>query len=187
MDLPWGDEKSKQFITNVGIITTDGPIGPNIMAAEWTHHISYNPGLIAVCIHKSNNGTVENILKTKQFGVNIAATDQTILSSLSGGSKGTDTNKIAAAQELGFKFYKAKKIKTLMVEGAALNIECTLVKKILLGSHIMFVGEAVDATSNKEKTPLAYHQQRYGEVSFLPKASDEERTHFKKILEKHKK
>ncbi len=50
MNLPWGDEKSNKFVTNVGLITSNGPYGHNIMAAEWTHHISYNPGLIAVCI-----------------------------------------------------------------------------------------------------------------------------------------
>ena len=31
MDLPWGDEKTIQFITNVGLITTKGPFGDNIM------------------------------------------------------------------------------------------------------------------------------------------------------------
>ena len=41
-----------QFLTNVGLITSDGPYGPNVMAAEWTHHISYSPGLIAVNIHR---------------------------------------------------------------------------------------------------------------------------------------
>ena len=50
MDLPWGDDCSKKFVTNVGLITSDGPHGPNIMACEWTHHVSYSPGLIAVCI-----------------------------------------------------------------------------------------------------------------------------------------
>ena len=50
MDIPWGDENSKQFITNVGIVATNGPNGYNIMACEWTHLVSYRPGLVAVCI-----------------------------------------------------------------------------------------------------------------------------------------
>ena len=32
MDLVWGDEKTRQFITNVGLVTTSGPFGHNIMA-----------------------------------------------------------------------------------------------------------------------------------------------------------
>ena len=68
MDLPWGDEISNKFITNVGLITSDGPFGADVMACEWTHHISYSPGLIAVCICvRSNNyelacGTGYNII-----------------------------------------------------------------------------------------------------------------------------
>ena len=31
MDLPWGDEKTVQFVTNVGLITSDGQHGQNIV------------------------------------------------------------------------------------------------------------------------------------------------------------
>jgi flavin reductase (DIM6/NTAB) family NADH-FMN oxidoreductase RutF len=48
MDLQWNDRRTRQFLTNVGLITTNGPLGPDIMAAEWTHHISYSPSLISV-------------------------------------------------------------------------------------------------------------------------------------------
>ena len=47
MDLSWNDRKTRQFVTNVGLITSEGPLGPNIMAAEWIHHISYSPSLVA--------------------------------------------------------------------------------------------------------------------------------------------
>ena len=46
MDLPWGDEKTTKFVTNVGLITSNGPYGYNIIAAEWTHQVSYSPSLI---------------------------------------------------------------------------------------------------------------------------------------------
>src|SRR3989344_1725210 len=109
MDLPWGDEKTVQFITNVGLITSTGPYGDNIMAAEWTHHVSYSPGLIAVCIGL-NKATLENIRATKEFGVSIAATDQNVIASVAGGSSGKNVDKIKALKELGFKFYRANKI-----------------------------------------------------------------------------
>ena len=186
MDLPWGDEKTKQFVTNVGLITSNGPIGDNIMAAEWTHHISYNPGLIAVCINPSD-ATHENTSKTKEFGVNICANDQAVMSSIAGGSTGRKVDKIKVLRELGFKFYKAKKIKTLMVEGAVLNVECKVIKEIPLGDHTMFIGEVLDAKLNKDKIPLAYHNLMYGTVAFnIPKPSQEEREKFAKIVEKYK-
>ena len=187
MDLPWGDEKTVQFITNVGLITSNGKHGYNIMACEWTHLISYNPGLIAICI-RPGKATYENILKSKKFGVSIASTDQNVLASIAGGSSGKDINKIEALKELGFKFYKAKKINTFMVEGAVLNFECKLIKKLKPGTHVIFIGEIISINFNKEKTPIAYHMGKYGTVvHHISKPSDEEREKFKQVVAKHRK
>ena len=128
MDLPWGDERTKKFVTNVGLITSNGPYGYDIMAAEWTHHVSYSPGLIAACINRKD-ATNANIAKSKEFGVSLCASNQNVLSSIAGGSSGKNVNKIEALKELGFKFFKAKKINVLMAEGAAMNAECRLYKK----------------------------------------------------------
>ena len=81
LDLPWNSEISNRFITNVGLITSDGHFGSNVMACEWTYHISYRPGLIAVCI-RPNDATHENIRQTKEFGVNRCSTDQSVMSSV---------------------------------------------------------------------------------------------------------
>ena len=78
MELSWNDRRTRQFLTNVGLITTDGPYGPNVMAAEWTHHLSYSPSLIAINV-RGDDATAENIDHSKEFGVNLAADDQNIL------------------------------------------------------------------------------------------------------------
>jgi len=187
MDLPWGDETTKQFITNVGLITSDGPFGPNVMACEWTHHISYRPGLIAVCIDP-NDATHTNIKETKEFGVNLCATDQTILSSAAGNNSGKVIDKIKALEELGFKFIKAKQIKPLMIKGAVLNVECKLFKEIPLGDHTMFVGEVVQASVNPGKEPVVYHQGKYWQIGQnILDPSSEELKKIKKIVQKFKK
>ncbi len=51
MDLPYSDERSSKFVTNVGLITSFGPHGHNIMAAEWTHRVSYSLGIIVVIVN----------------------------------------------------------------------------------------------------------------------------------------
>ncbi len=187
MDLPWGDEKSINFITNVGLITSHGPFGSNVMAAEWTHHISYSPGLIAVCI-RPTDATHDNIRKTKEFGVNICATDQSVMSSIAGGYSGKDYNKVSALKKLGFEFYKANKIKPEMIKGAVMNAECKLLKEIPLGDHIMFVGEVVEASNNRDKEPLAYHKGKYWIMdNNVEKPSHEEREKTKKVVDKFKK
>jgi flavin reductase (DIM6/NTAB) family NADH-FMN oxidoreductase RutF len=185
MDLPWGDERCKKFITNVGLVTSNGPNGENIMACEWTHHISYSPGLIAVCL-RSGKATHENISETKEFGVSITATDQSIMASVAGGSSGKDVDKIRALEELGFKFCKAKKINTLMVEGAVVNIECKLVEKLDLGSHTMFVGEVQEATLNDGKEPLAYHGGKYFKIGEqIGKPSEDVLQKIKELVKKY--
>lgn len=186
MDLPWGDERTIQFVTNVGLITSNGSYGDNIMAAEWTHHISYSPGLIAVCI-RSNDATYDNIQQTKEFGVNICASDQATVSNISGIYTRKEVDKINALKELEFKFYKANKIKTLMLEGAVVNIECKLVKEIPFGSHTMFVGEVVETLLNPDKEPLAYNKGKYWLLDKnIPKPSAEELEKINKIINKFK-
>lgn len=187
MDLPWGDEKTVQFITNVGLITSNGPYGDNIMSAEWTHHVSYSPGLVAVCIGH-NKATLENIKNTKEFGISMAATDQNVMASVAGGSSGKNIDKIGALKELGFKFYKAKKINALMAGGAVLSIECRLLKDVELGDHVMMVGEVLESSLNKGKEPLAYHKLKYWKIGEnIPKPQQEELERIKAIVEKHAK
>lgn len=184
--LSYGSEAARKFVTNVGLITTNGTFGHDIMACEWTHHISYNPSLIAVSV-SPKHATYENIENRGEFGVNIASIDQSVMSSISGGVSGREIDKIGVLEELGFKFYEAKKIDVLMVEDASANIECKLIKKMDIGDHTMFVGEAIEVSVTNNK-PLVYHNGKYGQVTFnIPKPSEEERNRFNAIIQKHRK
>jgi len=186
MNLQWGDERTKQFVTNIGLITSNGPYGHNIMAAEWTHHVSYEPGLIAVCI-RPDDATHANIEKSKEFGVSLAAHDQNVLSSIAGGNTGKQVNKIEALKEFGFKFFKAKKINVMLVEGASMIVECKLVKKIKLGDHTTFIGEVVEVYP-VGKEPLIYHSQKYWKFGQrVEKPEQEELDRIAKVVEKHRK
>jgi flavin reductase (DIM6/NTAB) family NADH-FMN oxidoreductase RutF len=186
MKLPWNDPRSNKFATSIGLITSNGPHGHNIMACEWTHHLSYDPGLVAVSIGPTKT-TVENIRASKEFGVNLCANDHSILSSVAGGYSGSKYDKINALKELGFQFYNANKIKTLMVKGASLNMECKLFQEITFGDHIMFIGEAVDAIHNPEKQSLIYHDGKYWSLQSLTKISQEERERIRKVIDNYRK
>ena len=187
MDIPWGSEPAKKFVTNVGLITSSGPHGDNIMSAEWTHQVSYQPGLILISL-KTTEATYENIIKSKEFGVNLSAQDQNVLASVAGGSSGKNVDKIAVLKELGFKFFKAKKINALMVEGAALNVECKLVNKIEVGDHVAFIGEAVEVYPITEKEPLVYHGQKFWKFGEnIPRPPENEMNKIKALVEKHTK
>ncbi len=187
MELKWGDFRTGQFVTSAGLITSNGPHGQNIETVEWTHHVSYEPGIIVACI-RPTDATHENIQQTKEFGVNIATTSQATIASVSGNNTGKDTDKIKALKELGFKFYKAKRIGCLMVEGAALNAECKLQKSITIGDHTMFIGEVIEATANENTMPLAYHQRKFWVLEKnTEKPSQAELEKIKKVVEKNRK
>ena len=155
------DNVHRYFATTVGLITTKGSRGRNVMAAEWTMHVSYDPMLIAVFVHDSP--TYWNIQETHVFGVNIASEDQAELVNISGGYSGSEIDKLGIPGI--FETYSAKHIDVPMIRGCALSAECraTTIEKI--GDHIMVVGEAVSARVDENKFPLIYTRGNYRRLS----------------------
>ncbi len=162
VDLKWEDPRSSKFVTNAGLILSRGEIGDNIMAAEWTHHVSYSPGLIAVCINKENPATRLNIEETKEFTVHLASTEQNVIANLAGNNTGAEIDKIALLKEIGYKFSPAKKVQTLVLEGASFTAECKLKEKIDIGgSHVLFIGEIVELYPENDKESLVYYKRKF--------------------------
>lgn len=187
MDLSWDDRRTRQFLTNVALVTSDGPRGPNIMAAEWTHHVSYAPSLIVVNI-RANDATAENINSSKEFGINLASEDQNILCSIAGKYTGKQVDKITVFRDFGVVFYEAKMIKAPMIKGAAMNAECKLVKQEVLGDHIMFVGEVVEISADENIRPLVYHNGKYWKLGDnIAKPPSEILHRIQKIADKRRK
>ena len=187
MDMTWGDEKSSRFVTNVGLITSNGPHGNNVMAAEWTRHISYSPGLVMVNV-RPGKATHDNILKTKEFGISIAASDQGVFASVAGKVSGKEVDKISVLKDLGFKFFKGKNTNVLLVEGAVLKLECKLIKKIQLGSHTAFIGEIVESYPLEDKEPLIYYKRKYWKFGEqIQTLNEEDLKRISELIEKHKK
>jgi flavin reductase (DIM6/NTAB) family NADH-FMN oxidoreductase RutF len=145
----------RYFATTVGLITTDGKHGRNVMAAEWTMQISYEPMLIAIFIHDSP--TLWNIRDTRAFGVNIASDGQAELVNIAGGYSGTELDKLGIPGT--FETYRGKNVP--MVKECALNAECKVHSIQEMGDHVMVVGEAEHATFDEKKSPLIYTRGNY--------------------------
>lgn len=186
MNIEWGSPEALKFVTNVGLITSHGPHSDNIMSAEWTHQISYAPGLIAICLTDSRK-TLENIKETKVFGVNLASVDQNVLCSIAGGSHGDEVDKISVAKESGFKFYRGSKIPCLMVSGSSLNVECKVVETKVHGDHVMIIGEVLDVKLG-EKDSLVYHQRKFWRLGDnIPWPDDKQREKLKGLIDRFRK
>lgn len=156
------DNVHRYFATTVGLITTKGSKhGQNVMAAEWTMHIAYEPMLIAIFVHESP--TYWNIEETREFGVNIASDDQADLVNIAGGYSGTEIDKLAIPHT--FKTYKAKHIDVPMIKGCSLNAECKVIATQKMGDHVMVVGEALSAKFDEKRFPLIYTRGNYRKLS----------------------
>lgn len=187
MDIPWGSDIAFRFITNVGLVTSNGPHGHNLMACEWTHHLSYKPALVGIAVHP-RHATYENIKSSGEFGICLASVHQQALASLAGRDSGKVFDKMKIAGEMGFKFSPAKKINVLLVEESSVQLECILKQEFPLGDHILFVGEVLDAALNASVKPMAYHQGKYWDMQTpLEKPSSELREKVKLLFEKHRK
>jgi flavin reductase (DIM6/NTAB) family NADH-FMN oxidoreductase RutF len=149
------DGVHRYFATTVGLITTDGRHGPNVMAAEWTMQVSYDPMLIAIFIHDSP--TLWNIKDSRAFGVNIASQGQSELVNIAGGYSGTEIDKLAIPGV--FHPYRGKSVP--MLRGCALNAECRVESIKDVGDHVMVVGKVIHATYDDRKYPLVYTRGNY--------------------------
>ena len=144
----------RAFTTTVGLITTHDGRGPNVMAAEWTFNVSYDPFLIMVVV-RPVHATHEAIAASKEFGVSLCSEDQSRLASFAGHFSKDDTEKLSS--EL-FETYPAKHIRAPLIQGALLNAECKLVDSFPVGDHTAFVGEVIAATWDPSKRPLVLHR-----------------------------
>lgn len=149
------DSVHRYFATTVGLITTDGKHGPNVMAAEWTMQVSYDPMLIAIFVHDSP--TLWNVKDRRAFGVNIASEEQSELVNVAGGYSGTEIEKLAIPGV--FHPYRGKSVPLL--KGCALNAECRVESITDMGDHVMVVGKVIDATYDDKKNPLIYTRGNY--------------------------
>ena len=181
------DDNITSFLTNVGLITTNGPFGYNVMSCEWTHQISYDPPLVALAI-RSHKATYQNIIATKVFGVNIASEQQNVLSATAGNRSAKNVDKIKMLEEMGIKFYKAENIDVLMVKDACLNAECKLIDTKDIGDHPLLIGQIVAFQEDHAKKPLIYHQGKYWKLGDnIPKPGEELLNKISKLNDKYQK
>ncbi|MCJ2520470.1 MAG: flavin reductase [Candidatus Thermoplasmatota archaeon] len=147
-------EAYRQFTTGVAFITTHGRRGPNVMAAEWTFNVSYDPFLISVHLGPSK-ATHAAILETREFGVNMVSEDQITAMGFAGHFSKHNVDKLSSDL---FETYPAKRIRAPMIRGCLLNAECRLIQQITMGDHTSLVGEVVEFSIDSSKSPVILHK-----------------------------
>jgi flavin reductase (DIM6/NTAB) family NADH-FMN oxidoreductase RutF len=128
----------------IGTYGTDG--SPNIMAAAWGGIASSKPPCISVSLREATL-TYHNIKQAKAFTVNIPSEKYVREADFVGMVSGRECDKF---NETRLTPQKSKLVNAPIVEEFPYALECSLVREVDLGLHMMFIGEIVGMVADAE-------------------------------------
>ena len=170
-----GDEKFRaRFVAGMrraasGVaIVTSGEDGATVNAFS---AVTADPPAVMVCLH--NGGRTRRTLAARRmFSVNVLSRRHARLADLfagrTGRAGGAEKNGAAVRDRNGrwTGWAVSKSTGARILKGAAARFDCRLARKMVYGSHTIFIGEVLEATSGKSP-PLAYANRRFCKVSPL--------------------
>lgn len=147
----------KSWATGVTVVTSKTEsFGLKGMTATSFSSVSLDPPQILVCINKSAD-TGDAVLEGGFFAINILKADQQEISNQFAG---------ASSQEERFANVNWHEGKTgsPVIDDALASIECTVIQKVLAGTHWVIIGEVQDVTCRSGE-PLLYYDSSYREIT----------------------
>jgi len=124
----------------------------NPVTLGWTMIASGEPPMMAVALYKGHY-SVKCIRHSKCFTLVYPSSDMAKPALFFGSHSGRDIDKLA---EFDCKTAPAKKIDSVLLGDAVANFECKLVKQILTGDHIIFIGKVVASHINARRKKRLY-------------------------------
>ena len=117
----------------------------NIAPFSSFNYVAHSPPMLAVNIGSREGGlkdTASNIIKTKEFVVNVATIDT--MNSMHQTSAEYPPN-VSEASELGIELIASTHIKVPRIKSSPIHMECRLVKKLNLGIGLntLYIGEVL--------------------------------------------
>ncbi len=111
---------------------------PNIITLAWAGTLNSVPPIIGISVQPIRHSH-EIIDNSGEFVVNIPSTAQLHESTICGTKSGRDMDKF---KELSLTADKATTLTHApLIREATINIECVVTKRVVLGSHTLFLGE----------------------------------------------
>ena len=136
-------------------IVTCGDVGATVSAFS---SVTDSPPAVMICLHNSGR-TRRAVASRRLFSVNLLASRHAPLADIFAGRAVGE--KFADGQWIVSESTGAKVLK-----GAAARFDCRLARRMVYGTHTIFVGEVLDMTSGKSP-PLAYANRKFCKVSPL--------------------
>lgn len=126
--------------------TYDSNGNPNIMTASWTGVCCSEPPCIAVSLRRARK-TYDNVLETNAFTINVPSARFVKEADYLGLYSGHQSNKF---EDLNLTPIKSEFVNAPYIAEFLVNLECSVIHSIELGSHIQFIGEIKDIKVNSE-------------------------------------
>ncbi len=144
---------------SVCVVTTDGGAGRAGVTVSAMTSVSVDtpkPSLL-VCVH-SLSPACDAIQRNRVFCANLLSSEQADVSnSFAGRTDAKGVDKFNAAS------WTTGETGAPLLEGALANFDCRVMHDVLVGSHRIFVGEALAVASPKDGLPLLYFDRDYAE------------------------
>jgi flavin reductase (DIM6/NTAB) family NADH-FMN oxidoreductase RutF len=112
----------------------------NFMTAAWCGVACSDPPAVAVAIRPSRY-TYKGIKQNSTFAINIASVDLVHETDYCGIRPGSEVDK---ARICGFRVFYGKTASAPLIEQCPVNLECSVIHLIELGSHVLVVGRVED-------------------------------------------
>lgn len=121
------------------ITCTDGKGHDNMLTLAWVGTVNSEPPMVSISVRESRY-SYPMIDETGEFVINLTTEDMVEMVDKCGVISGAKEDKWSVS---GFTKEKALKVKSPLIKESPVNIECKVVEKKNLGSHVMFLGEVV--------------------------------------------
>ena len=135
--------RSYRLVNNIGVVMVSSKYRENesIITIAWHLVADYSPVILGVSIgyERYSHGLVT---KSREFCINVPLYSQLEQALQCGGCSGRNCEKFELA---GFNREKCKRIKAHAIRECPANIECTVIRKVNLDTHTIFLGKVVNA------------------------------------------
>jgi flavin reductase (DIM6/NTAB) family NADH-FMN oxidoreductase RutF len=142
------------FATGVVVLTTYGADGALYgLTMNAVSSVCLEPPLFLACVARGS-ATLEPLLETGAFALNILARDQDVISNAFASKNPDKFAEIAHRKGI---------LDLPLIEGALASAEFCVVNTLDAGDHVIIVGEAVASTAG-DGAPLCYFRGKYASI-----------------------
>ena len=142
--------KYPEVVCLLSCISKEGK--PNLISLGWSMQTSLSPPMIAISVGKSRYSH-KLISESKDFVFTYPGENLQDVVLFCGTHSGRDVDKIAAT---GTKIKKAQLVKSYLLPGCLINLECEVRGSLDSGDHTVFVGEIIKAYKSLSPSKKIY-------------------------------